>query len=390
MDQPVSDDPEAAPEVAGLGQAQIETQTPPEAVSDIGTSARQGPDGPDFDVVRVAPDGQTVLAGRAAPGQEVEILLDGRVAARETADSSGKFVSVIFADLTGAPQQLQLRTIEPVVEEVVASPQNEIDTTSADAEAEEPQTEVALELPAAPETLTLPLVDAPVAAIDDGDADRPQQQAGDLALASPGVGPVLRSLQAAPEQVRVSAPVIILPAAAPDKSPTLVQPQRDELAVLQPGGETLRGVVLDRITYGSEGALQLYGRGRVGRAVRVYGNADLLGTPRVTVDGTWQLEVEQARAEAIKLLRMDEIDASGEVSSRIEAPFDYAVDAPKIVRERRVVIQRGDYLWRISEQFYGEGVRYSVIYGANTDLIRDPDLIYPGQVFTVPELIDAQ
>ena len=46
-------------------------------------------------------------------------------------------------------------------------------------------------------------------------------------------------------------------------------------------------------------------------------------------------------------------------------------------------------LWRIAEQYYGAGIRYSVIYGANSKLIRDPDLIYPGQVFVVPELIDA-
>ena len=46
-------------------------------------------------------------------------------------------------------------------------------------------------------------------------------------------------------------------------------------------------------------------------------------------------------------------------------------------------------LLRIAEQFYGEGIRYSLIYGANTELIRDPDLIYPGQEFSIPELVDA-
>jgi nucleoid-associated protein YgaU len=42
-------------------------------------------------------------------------------------------------------------------------------------------------------------------------------------------------------------------------------------------------------------------------------------------------------------------------------------------------------LWNISSKFYGEGLRYTVIYQANSGQIRDPNLIYPGQVFVVPK-----
>ncbi|MEZ5781905.1 MAG: LysM peptidoglycan-binding domain-containing protein [Rhizobiaceae bacterium] len=49
-----------------------------------------------------------------------------------------------------------------------------------------------------------------------------------------------------------------------------------------------------------------------------------------------------------------------------------------------VIIRRGDTLWRISRRVYGRGVRYSTIYLANQDQIRDPDMIWPGQVFGVP------
>ncbi len=49
-----------------------------------------------------------------------------------------------------------------------------------------------------------------------------------------------------------------------------------------------------------------------------------------------------------------------------------------------VIIRRGDTLWRISRRVYGRGVRYSTIYLANQDQIRDPDRIWPGQVFNVP------
>ena len=47
-------------------------------------------------------------------------------------------------------------------------------------------------------------------------------------------------------------------------------------------------------------------------------------------------------------------------------------------------IVRGDSLWRISRRTYGEGERYTLIYDANQDQIRDPNLIYPGQVLVLP------
>ncbi|MFN6953134.1 MAG: LysM peptidoglycan-binding domain-containing protein [Albidovulum sp.] len=55
---------------------------------------------------------------------------------------------------------------------------------------------------------------------------------------------------------------------------------------------------------------------------------------------------------------------------------------PKI--DTRVVV-RGDNLWQISRTTYGQGIRYTVIYKANRDQIRDPDLIYPGQIFVLPK-----
>ena len=60
--------------------------------------------------------------------------------------------------------------------------------------------------------------------------------------------------------------------------------------------------------------------------------------------------------------------------------------APKLQNvEGAVIIRRGDTLWRISRRVYGRGVRYSTIYLANQDQISDPDRIWPGQIFSVPE-----
>jgi nucleoid-associated protein YgaU len=51
---------------------------------------------------------------------------------------------------------------------------------------------------------------------------------------------------------------------------------------------------------------------------------------------------------------------------------------------RTALVVRGESLWRISQRIYGEGMRYTVIYSANHDQIRNPHLIYPGQTFVLP------
>ena len=50
-------------------------------------------------------------------------------------------------------------------------------------------------------------------------------------------------------------------------------------------------------------------------------------------------------------------------------------------------IQKGDTLWGISSEFYGDGSKYPLIVEANLEVIKDADLIYPGQTIRIPELV---
>ncbi|MEY8838450.1 LysM peptidoglycan-binding domain-containing protein, partial [Cribrihabitans sp. XS_ASV171] len=99
----------------------------------------------------------------------------------------------------------------------------------------------------------------------------------------------------------------------------------------------------------------------------------------------------------IYTLRLDELDAAGAVVSRIETPFKREPPealqppvsepgiAPGTPPIQAVTVQHGDTLWAISRERYGEGILYVKVFEANRDDIRDPDLIYPGQIFTLPE-----
>ena len=71
--------------------------------------------------------------------------------------------------------------------------------------------------------------------------------------------------------------------------------------------------------------------------------------------------------------------------ARVETPFSRAEMLTSLPDERFVIVQPGNSLWRIARRTYGSGFRYTVIYRSNAEQIRDPDLIYPGQVFMLPQ-----
>ncbi|MEN0076042.1 MAG: LysM peptidoglycan-binding domain-containing protein [Paracraurococcus sp.] len=84
------------------------------------------------------------------------------------------------------------------------------------------------------------------------------------------------------------------------------------------------------------------------------------------------------------MLRVDQLAAAGAVVARIELPFQRDRLAEGAPADGRLVVQPGANLWRIARRTYGQGTRYTVIYAANRDQIRDPNRIYPGQVFSLP------
>ena len=147
-------------------------------------------------------------------------------------------------------------------------------------------------------------------------------------------------------------------------------------------------VALDAITYNEEGEVELTGRAKGDGFVRVYLDNAPITTSRITEDGNWRSELPEVDT-GVYTLRIDEVDADGNVMSRVETPFKREDQALLSTRDtsrkiQAITVQPGNTLWAISREKYGEGLLYVRIFEANRDRIRDPDLIYPGQVFTVP------
>jgi nucleoid-associated protein YgaU len=149
------------------------------------------------------------------------------------------------------------------------------------------------------------------------------------------------------------------------------------------------------------------GTGEPGSSVRVYVGDDYQGEAKVNSGGKWLVQGTKNIAEGNVEVRADLIAEDGSsVDARAAVTFEKEenkqIVLSKVVASGAggeadgqgaevkkalpvVIIRKGDNLWRISRRLYGHGVRYTTIYQANQDQIRNPDLIYPGQVFLTPE-----
>ena len=148
---------------------------------------------------------------------------------------------------------------------------------------------------------------------------------------------------------------------------------------------SLGPLTLDTIDYDDSGAVIFTGRAEPARVVRLFINRQFLDQTTSTPEGGWTIAPSRPIAPGIYTLQIVQLDENGQPAYAIELPFERASPDDVDLRDGRVVVQPGNSLWRIARSAYGRGAQYTIIYEANADQIRDPDLIYPGQIFNVPE-----
>lgn len=383
--------------------------------------------GPSFDIVRVEPSGDAVIAGRAAPNAVVELLIDGRPVAKETAGADGQF--------TITPPTLPAGT-------------SEIDLRATDGGGHARHSTTRIAVAVAPSRDTKPLValtspDGPTPVLSQPEASTarrpsPAIEAQTKAAADGGdtasrrIAPVPNSGDAPPESGSTGSTTDIASAAndGAAKAPKIVS-----------------------IDAEAGGKLFVTAKASAGASVRLYLNDTLIAPATVGRDGTVTFTIGRGVRPGAYRIRLDRVDAmTARVRDRAEVPFtvpergqpdtaDIATRPPDLPRDavgtgaagqpapeasvtRRessgdpirpsppssrsisaangppgpgsessavsvpeietVRIVRGDSLWRISRRSYGGGERYTLIYDANQDQIRDPDLIYPGQILVLP------
>jgi nucleoid-associated protein YgaU len=454
--------------------------TKPAAQDGKDTASRLQP--PSFDIVRVEEDGAAVIAGRAMPGSRVEILLDGRILGRVTANERGEWVFVPEKAFPPGAHELLIRAV-PEEGEPVISRQSVALTIPG--RGQKPL--IVLSEPSAPSrVLQKPEPPRRVAAAEPAPAASSATPEGEGAAGGSSASSSKTEAASASPQGDVAGgrngetAAGSTPERAQDKNEGKTQASSTATSAVP----ALR---LDVVDYDENGDIFFTGRARPGAILRLYVDNEHIGDARAGEDGAWKFHGRRRIAAGVHRLRVDSIRKDGKVLERIELPFmrvareevlamrgrtstegskalapqtpaaeedtrasaaaagpsqeaaaareersaaagsersapsalpqEAAAARPSgtemesadarpegaagepAVRARRaparlhvgkVVIQPGDNLWNIARAIYGRGIRYTVIYEANRDQIRDPDLIYPGQVFTTPRLEDEQ
>ena len=146
---------------------------------------------------------------------------------------------------------------------------------------------------------------------------------------------------------------------------------------------SLGPLAIETIDYDDQGNVIFGGRASKGATVQIFANRNFIGQAVADENGRWEItgNVEPGRY-TLQVIQLDEF---GEPEFALEVPFERASFGDIELRDGAVIVQPGNSLWRISRKVYGEGAQYTIIYEANRDQIRDPDLIYPGQIFDLPE-----
>ena len=318
------DDKSVTPnEAPTTGIAVVPKSPDPAPAASPSDAAGDQPTKPSFDIVRVEPSGETVIAGRAEPGATVTVLDRDTPIGEATANSSGEFVLLLEKPLAPGNHELTLR----------ASPGGEQATASLQSD------------------------NVVVIVVPEG--------GGEAVAGTPSLSPSDGS----------------------GKALAVLTPRAGGASTVLQGGEGIgdRDLLLNAIDYDETGRVIISGRGPVGALVLVYLDNRLVGQSRVGGDGRWRLIPEGAVASGLHRLRVDQVDETGKVLARVETPFSRSTLLTDLADDDFVIVQPGNSLWRIARRRYGEGTQFTLIYEANANQIRDPDLIYPGQVFALPQ-----
>lgn len=380
---------------------------------------------PSFDLLRVESDGSLVIAGQAAANSSVEIVAGSSVLATATSGSNGDFAAVLDRALKPGEHTVVLRSrsqqnvaatsLETAIVSVPSS--REGDVVALVQQPGQPSrlisvpeaTAVARQEPENGDATTGEVGETlarPRDTIEPGTGDAANgADSSSLAQSKNQEEPQEPSTARAPQDVED-------PSEAPEvatRQPAEPDPEAEQQPVQQSGQQKPASPFIEAVEIDGRKVF-VAGRAEAGKRVRVYVNDVLLGQAGVDANGRFLIETERDLPVGDYIVRADVLGSDGlSVTSRAAVPFarqagesmtSVATDsgaateqgaegpeqmAPALQRaDGAVIIRKGDTLWHISRRVYGQGIRYTTIYKANQDQIRDPDLIWPGQTFSLP------
>lgn len=431
--------PEPEPVAVPLAAVEPVAEAAKPAVAAEPVASVAAPVLPGFDVVRVEPDGTATVAGSAAAGAKVSLRVDGAEVAAAQADAQGKFVSLFTLAPSAAPRLLSLVATgadgaemlgpETVALAPIASPEM---ATPEVATAEVAAPEIAAAEVAAAEAPAAVLVAPDGVKVLQAGGDVPAEVAANVSVDSIAYAPdgaVLlggRGQADAPLRLYLNdaaiAEVVVGTDGAWSTVLTAVEPGIYTLRVdqLDAGGKVVsrfetpfKRETLEALAAASQAEPPMpeaVAADAVASPVADVAAADVnepaadvdvpaadgavaeLATEVATQDATEGAAAPQAATAAPEPVAEPESAAEPEPVAAAEVPAaETAAVAKPVVATApvSVTVQPGYTLWGIAQRSFGKGILYVQVFEANKAKIKDPDLIYPGQVFTIPKAAPA-
>ena len=298
-----------------------------------------------IDLARVKPDGAAIFAGTAAPNAKIRIF-EGDILLGETiANANGEWVIVLEKSLAAGQHLIS-----------VAMERSDGTTEMADRS-------LAVEI--YQDTETKPLV----ALLPETATEVP------VLIQSPDDVDKTKSAATASEATASGTIVADAAEAAPAKPQAKSQIAASQIAALAPSA----------IVWRDASRILISGTSRGGVRVTVNDAKGQFGEALVLADGAWQVAGSLDMDIAVNQLRFALFDDANQIIARYDLPVKARDLAKGQDGSPLVVVNKGDMLWRIAYHQLGEGVKYVDIVRRNQQDIADPDLIYPKQIFAVPQ-----
>lgn len=186
-------------------------------------------------------------------------------------------------------------------------------------------------------------------------------------------------------------PTASAPGKPREETLVMISPRSGAATLVQPpsaaGVPKSADLSLSTLDYDDRGHVTVSGLAAPGTIVRAYVNDKMVAEGVAAPDGRWRLKPADPIEQGKHTLRLDRIAQDGKPVARLELPFERVVVEPVSGTDgRRLHIVRGDNLWNIARAHYGAGWRHTVIFAANKDQVKNPDLIYPGQILSLPKV----
>ena len=169
---------------------------------------------------------------------------------------------------------------------------------------------------------------------------------------------------------------------APPAGPaTLVQPP--SAAGVPKSGD----LVISTVDYDERGHATISGQAAPGTTVRAYVDDKIVAEGIAGPDGRWRLTPANPIDQGKHTLRVDRLAKDGKPVARLELPFERVAVPPAAAATASGCTSCAATIFGTSRaRTMATGWHHTKIFDANKDQIRDPDLIYPGQVFSLPKV----